>query len=95
MSKIEDKLEDLLAETKFNNFLKKKEVEEKKKIKVKLQGWSSLNGLSSGDDSKQNDSNNGNSGNGNSNNGAGQDNGSDGYNSDDGGFGGFFSPFGY
>ena len=31
MSKIEDKLEDLLAETKFNSFLKKKEVEEKKK----------------------------------------------------------------
>ena len=34
MSKIEDKLEDLLAETKFNNFLKKKEVEEKKKPNV-------------------------------------------------------------
>ena len=67
---------------------------EEKKIKVKLQGSSSLNGLSSGDDSKQNGSNNGNSGNGNSNNGYGQDNGSEGYSSDDG-FGGFFSPFGY
>lgn len=69
---------------------------EEKKIKVKLQGSSSLNGLSSGDgDNSQKGSDNGNSDNGNSNNGAGQDNGSDGYNSDDGGFGGFFSPFGY
>lgn len=34
MSRIEDKLEQLLAETKFNNLLKKEELEEKKKPNV-------------------------------------------------------------
>ena len=79
-----------------------------KKVKVKLQGSKSLDGLSngSGSDSSNNDSNNGsngyNQGNGNSGNGSngydnngnsGSDNGSD--NGDDSGFGNFFSnPFG-
>ena len=79
-----------------------------KKVKVKLQGSKSLDGLSngSGSDSSNNDSNNGsngyNQGNGNSGNGSngydnngnsGSDNGSD--SGDDSGFGNFFSnPFG-
>ena len=79
-----------------------------KKVKVKLQGSKSLDGLSNGggSDSSNNDSNNGsngyNQGNGNSGNGSngydnngnsGSDNGSD--SGDDSGFGNFFSnPFG-
>ena len=70
---------------------------EEMKIKVTLQGSSSLNGLSSGNDSTGKGSGNESPDNGNSNNGnngAGGEDGSDGYDSD-GGFGGFFNPFGY
>ncbi len=70
-----------------------------KKVKVKLQGSKSLDGLSNGDsssDSSNNNSNNGSNGynNGNGSNGnSGSDNGSD--SGDDSGFGSFFSnPFG-
>ena len=70
---------------------------EEMKIKVTLQGSSSLNGLSSGNDSTGKGSGNESPDNGNSNNGnngAGGEDGSDGYDSD-GRFGGFFNPFGY
>lgn len=78
-----------------------------KKVKVKLQGSKSLDGLSQGSDSSGNSNNDSSSGNSGSEQGNGNDSGSNGYsqgngndndNSDDGdnsGFGSFFSnPFG-
>ncbi|MDY5181471.1 PDZ domain-containing protein [Butyribacter sp.] len=76
-----------------------------KKVKVKLQGSNSLNGLSQGNSSSGNSNNDSNSGNNGYDQGNGNNNGSNGYNqgngnddSDDGdysGFGNFFSnPFG-
>ncbi len=76
-----------------------------KKVKVKLQGSKSLNGLSQGNSSSGNSNNDSNSGNNGYDQGNGNNNGSNGYNqengnddSDDGdysGFGNFFSnPFG-